>query len=59
MGKSRDFHWNYVILNVFGNFFQELGSELDGSRNALGVEPFAVIAMLDQVGIDAVLGKQS
>jgi hypothetical protein len=57
-GKGRDFFWNCVILNVFSHLFQELGNKLNGSRN-LDVEPFAVIAMLDQVGIDAVLGKQS
>ncbi len=55
--KGRDFLRNCLILDVFGHLFPELGSRLNGSRNALDVKPFAVIAMLDQVGIDAVLGK--
>ncbi len=59
MGKGRDFFWNCVILDVFGHLFPELGSKLKGSRNALDVEPCTVITMLDQVGIDAVLGKKN
>jgi hypothetical protein len=46
-GKGRDFFWNCVILHMFGHLFLELGSELNGSRNALDVEPFAVIAMCE------------
>ncbi len=51
-GKGRDFLWNCVVLEVFGHLFPELGSKLNGSRNALDVEPFAVIAMLGQAGIE-------
>jgi hypothetical protein len=54
---DRDFFWNCVILNLFGHFFPELGSKLNGSRKALDVKPCAVIAMRDQVGFDVVLGK--
>ncbi len=57
--KCRDFFWNCVVLDVFGHYFLELGSKLNGSRNALDVEPLVVIDMLDQVGINTVLGKQS
>ncbi len=56
-GKGRDFFWNCVILDVFGHLFPEPGSKLNGSRNALDVKPFAVIAMLNQISIDAVLRK--
>ncbi len=56
-GKGRDFFQNCVVLNVLGHLFPELGSKLNSSRNALDVKPFAVIAALNQVGIDAVLGK--
>ncbi len=56
-GKGRDFFQNSVVLDVFGHLFPELGSMLNGSRNTLDVEPFAVIAMLDQVGINSIPGK--
>ncbi len=58
-GECWGFLQNCVVLDLFGHLFPELGSNLNGSRNALDVKPFAVIAMLNQVAIEAALGKQS